>query len=240
MRRGLDRRVMGPGGAVDAVRAASQGSALRAWGEAIAGAVCESAPELSSLGLTAFQDGVQRLRPVSKDLVHTVGWELRDAFVWRNDNRCIQRAAFGALSLAQREAGGDLHAAVGQLARNDAMAAAMAVTYTPSFGNARLHSAVIARTTDDELLVIDHLFADAPDGVLPLEEWMRRSGATESSSNILSPLVMPPWSQRGGAGIPVRTRAHRPAEWSEFADHLASSWRESADFGLPQHERVHR
>ncbi len=221
-------------------RAASAGAALRAWGGAISDAIVDVGLHLDGVSPPSLADGLTKLRPVERDLVHTVGWELRDAFVWRNDERCIQRAVFGAMSLAEREAG-SLERALGQLGRDDAFAAAMTVNYTPNFGNARLHSAVIARTTDDELLVIDHLFADADDGVLEFSEWMRRTGATAESTTVLSPLRQPPFSlTHGGPGIPIRSHGRTPEEWTTFGDHLAASWDESAQRRLPQLQRVQR
>jgi hypothetical protein len=187
----------------------------------------------------ALAEGLTKLHPVERSLVHTMGWELRDAFVWRNDNKCIQRAALGAMALTERHTG-SLDAAVGQLARDDAMSAALAVQYTPSFGNARLHAAAIARTTDDELLVIDHLFADAPDGVLGFEEWMRRTGGRSDAATVLSPLRMPPLSLGPNAGIPVSARKLPLDEIRSFGDHLAQTWQESARTGRPQYEQVTR
>ena len=234
-----DTQAMGPGGAVDVARAAAAGASLRAWGGAIGEAIAETGLRVGGATPPALADGLARLRPVERDLVHTIGWELRDAFVWRNDDRCIQRAVFGALSLAEREAG-DLRSALGQLGHDDALSAAMTVTYTPTFGNARLHSAVLARTVDDDFLVIDHLFADADDGVLTLAEWMRRTGATDASTTVVSPLRQPPYSiTNGGPGIPISARPRTPDDWPLFGDHLASAWDESATRGLPQLERVH-
>lgn len=226
--------------AVDAARAATARVALRAWGDAIGTAVARHADELHSASPPSFEDGLKLLRPVSRDSVHTAGWELRHAFAWRNDNRCIQRAAFGALSIAERESG-SIDAAVGELATHDAMRSAMMVQYSPNFGMTRFHSATISRTHEGEYLVIDHLFADAEDGVMTLDDWMRRTGATAKESTILSPLEIPPWSLRGGGGgPPVAATPHPPEKWGELADHLASSWQESADFHLPAFQKVER
>ncbi len=226
--------------AVDAARAATAGVALRAWGDAIGDAVARHADDMVGRTPPSLELGLLQLRPVSADSVHTAGWELRHAFAWRNDDRCLQRAAFGALAIAEREAG-NLDTAVGELARRDAMTAAMTVQYTPNFGNARLHSAPISRTHEGQYLVIDHLFADADDGVLTLEEWMRRTGATAEATTVISPLDAPPWSIRtAGPGIPITARPRRSETWNEFADHLSAGWQESADRRLPQLERVTR
>ena len=229
---------MGLGTAVDAARAATQGAALRAWGDAIGSAVARHADELTLLRPPSLEAGLQRLRAVSRDSVHTAGWELRHAFAWRNDNRCIQRAAFGALSIAERETG-SIDTAVGELARRDAMSAAMTVQYSPSFGNARFHSASVSRTHEGEYLVIDHLFADAEDGVMTLDDWMRRTGATADETTILSPLDMPPWSIRDNPAVPPPTaKSHDAEDWVEFGDHLAAGWQESVDFHLPAFQKV--
>lgn len=231
---------MGPGTVADAARAASAGIALRSWGDEIASAVSRHADDLRGIRPPSFEEGLQLLRPVSRDSVHTAGWELRHAFAWRNDNRCVQRAAFSALSVAQREAG-SIDTAVGELAARDGMRAAMTVQFSPSFGNARYHSAAVFRTHEGEYLVIDHLFADAEDGVMLLDDWMRRTGATAAESTVMSPLEMPPWSLRGGGGgPPVSTKPHPAATWNELADHLAASWQESVDHRLPAFQKVER
>ncbi|MCW2926584.1 MAG: hypothetical protein JWM86_552 [Thermoleophilia bacterium] len=224
---------MGPGTIVDAARAAHAGAALHAWGDEVARAVDAVGP-LAASGRTppSLADGLARLRPVPSDLVHTIGWELRHAFVWRNDDRCIQRAAMGALSLAQREAGDDLTRAMGSLAREDALTSAMTVTYRPTgVGNARFHAATIARTTDDELLVIDHLVADADDGVLRFDDWLRRVGGRADDATVLSPLRMPPWSLGTHSGIPAAAAADDGEDLRAFASHLATSWDEVASRG---------
>ncbi len=186
----------------------------------------------------SLEIGLQQLRPVSRESVHTAGWELRHAFAWRNDNRCLQRAAFSALSLAEREAG-SIDAAVGSLAQRDAMTSAMVVQYSPDFGNARFHAASVSRTHEGDFLVIDHLFSDAEDGVLTLHEWMRRTGARADASTVISPLDAPPWSiTTAGPGIPIMTHPRPAPEWSQFGDHLAMAWQESADHRLPQLQRV--
>lgn len=226
--------------AVDAAHAATVGGALRSWGGEIASAVARHAEGLRGIKPPPFEEGLQQLLPVSRDAVHTAGWELRHAFVWRNDNRCVQRAVFSAMAVAQREAG-SVDTAVGELARRDGMRAAMTVQYSPNFGNSRFHSAAVFRTHEGEFLVIDHLFSDAEDGVMLLDDWMRRTGATTAETTVVSPLDMPPWSlQGGGGGPPVSTHVHEADDWSDFADHLASSWQESADFHLPAFQKVVR
>lgn len=230
---------MGPGTVIDAARVATQGSALRAWGDAIGSAVARHADELTHMRPPSLDDGLQLLRPVSRDSVHTAGWELRHAFAWRNDNKCIQRGAFGALSIAERETG-SIDTAIGELARRDAMGAGLAVQYSPTFGNARFHAAPVSRTHEGEYLVIDHLFADAEDGVMTLGDWMRRTGGRADTTTVLSPLHMPPWSLKAGGGLPFAPTAkpHAAEEWANFADHLTASWRESAEFRLPAFQKV--
>jgi hypothetical protein len=231
---------MGPGTAVDAARVATAGAALRSWGDEIASVVARHVDDLHASRPPSFAEGLQLLRPVSRESVHTAGWELRHAFAWRNDNRCIQRAAFGALSIAERESG-SLDTAVGELAARDGMRAAMVVQYSPNFGNARFHAASVSRTHEGEYLVIDHLFADAEDGVMTLDHWMRRTGASAGATTILSPLDAPPWSLRGGGGgPPVSAKPHPVGEWRAFGDHLAASWQESLDYRLPAFQQVQR
>ncbi len=226
--------------AIDAAKAATAGKALRAWGDAIGVAVARHADDLKFAKPPSLEAGLDRLRPVSRDSVHSAGWELRHAFAWRNDNRCIQRSAFGAMSIVERESG-SIDTAVTELAARDAMRSAIAVQYSPNFGNARFHSATVSRTHDGEFLVVDHLFSDAEDGVMTLAEWMKRTGATPARTTILSPLDMPPWSlDAGGGGPPVAARQHPAEEWSKLGDHLASSWRESLDFHLPTMQKVPR
>lgn len=229
---------MGPGTAVDAARVAKHASALRAWGEAIGGAVAHHADELTLLRPPSLDDGLKLLRPVTRDSVHATGWELRHAFAWRNDNRCIQRGAFGALSIAERETG-SIDAAVGELARRDAMSSALAVQYSPTFGNARFHAAPVSRTHEGDYLVIDHLFADADDGVMTLGDWMRRTGGRADTTTVLSPLDMPPLSIRNNPALPpLVAKPHAAGEWSSFADHLGAGWQESIDFHLPAFQKV--
>ena len=231
---------MGPGTVADAARAASAGVALRTWGDEIASAVARHGDDLRGITPPTFEEGLQLLRPVSRESVHTAGWELRHAFSWRNDNRCVQRAAFSAMSVAQREAG-SIDTAVGELARRDGMRAAMTVQYSPSFGNSRYHAAAVFRTHEGEFLVIDHLFADAEDGVMLLDDWMRRTGATAAETTVMSPLEMPPYSLKGGGGgPPVSTKVHPSEEWTDLADHLAASWQESVDFHVPVFQKVQR
>lgn len=232
---------MGPGTVIDAARVATQGSALRAWGDAIGGAVARHADELARVKPPSLDEGLQLLRPVSRDSVHTSGWELRHAFAWRNDDKCIQRGALGALAIAERETG-SIDAAVGELARHDAMRAGLAVQYSPNFGNARFHAAPVTRTHEGDYLVVDHLFADADDGVLTLESWMRRTGARADTTTVLSPLHMPPWSLTTSGGVPFAPTAkpHAAAAWSDFAEHLTTSWQQSADLRLPAFQKVAR
>jgi hypothetical protein len=122
------------------------------------------------------------------------------------------------------------------------MSAALTVQYSPNFGNARFHSATISRTHEGDFLVIDHLFADADDGVMALDDWMRRTGATASETSVFSPLDMPPWSIRASGGVPFAPSAkpHPAAQWSDLGDHLAASWQESVDFRLPAFQKVTR
>jgi hypothetical protein len=129
---------------------------------------------------------------------------------------------------------------MGELATSDARRGAIAVNYTPNFassmGRARLHAAPVFRTTEGETLVIDHLVAGTEDGVLSLDDWLRRTGGTADSTRIVHPLHMPPLTMRGGAGIPVFSRPNDPAQWRAFGSHLADSWNEAAQRGLPQRQ----
>jgi hypothetical protein len=209
------------------------GRALRAWGDAVAGSVDELARGMGGLKPPTLAEGAARLQPIPRASVHAAGWELRHALAWRNDDRCIQRAMFAALSLAERETGG-IAPAVGRLAVDDAMPAAMAVAYDPKFGNVRFHAAAVARTLDDELVVIDHLFAGTDDGVMAIGDWLRRTGASEAQTTIVSPLRQPPWSLRAGPGIPANARANGGESWRQHAGHLARSWQEAAERRLPQ------
>jgi hypothetical protein len=227
---------MGAGTIVDAARAATAGAALHAWGDALGSVADDLARGLRSETPRTIHDGLAELVPVSSGSVRATGWELRDAFNWRNDDRCIQRAALGAMSLVEHEAG-DLRAGFGELATSDARRAALAVNYSPNFqssmGRARLHAAPVFRSTEGEALVIDHLFADSEDGVLTLQQWLRRTGGTEASTRIVSALHQPPLSPGGHAGIPAFAKVHDGAEWRAFGDHLATSWQEAASRGLP-------
>jgi hypothetical protein len=233
--------MVGTEGIVDVARAATAGAALRSWGDALGSAADDLARGLRSEIPRSVPEGLGELRTVSSGSVHATGWELRGAFNWRNDDRCIQRAALGAMSLVEREAG-DLRAGFGDLATNDARRAAIAVNYTPNFsssmGRARLHAAPVFRTHEGETLVIDHLFADAEDGVLTLQDWLRRTGGTERSTRIVGALHMPPLSPGGSAGIPAFAKVHDGAEWRAFGDHLASAWQEAADRHLPAYQRM--
>src|SRR5690606_38385781 len=135
------------------------------------------------------------------DAIRTAGWELRHAFVWRNDNLCVERAAFGAMSLAERIDGG-IAPAVGSMARRDALAAGMLVAFEPR-AFPKLHAAPVARTDRSELVVIDHLVSPADDGLLPAHEWLRRIGGDPEQATVLRPVDEPPPSLRGGPGIPL-------------------------------------
>ena len=228
---------MGPGPIVDAARAASAGAALRSWGDVLGAAADDVWRGMPGEAPRPVADGILDLVPVSSASVRTIGWELRDAFAWRNDDRCIQRAAFGVMSLLDREAGG-IRAAMGELATTDARRGAIAVNYAPNFGSsigrARLHAAPVFRTTEGETLVIDHLVAGTDDGVLTFDDWMRRTGGTQLSTRIVHPLHMPPLSLRGGPGIPVHSSPIDAAQWRSFGAHLAGSWDEAAQRHLPQ------
>jgi hypothetical protein len=231
---------MGMQGVVDLAHARAAGAALHAWGGAIAGAVDELARTLPGVRPPSLEAGAARLAPVARDPIHARGWELRHALAWRNDDRCLQRAAFAAMSIAEADAG-DLTRAVGSLARTDAAAAGVAVSYAPrSFGGARMHAAAVARTADgDELLAIDHLVARTSDGVVSLDEWLHRIGGSPDATTILSPLHDAPASlTTAGAGIPVLARTRSATQWRAFADHLARSWAESAQRHLPAYQPV--
>lgn len=228
---------MGPGTIVDAARAAGAGANLRAWGDVLGSAADDVVRGMRGESPVPVAEGVAGLVPVTSGTVRATGWELRGAFAWRNDDRCVQRAAFGVMSLLEREAGG-IRPAMGELASADARRGAIAVNYSPNFqssiGRARLHAAPVFRTTEGEALVIDHLVAGADDGVLTLEEWMRRTGGTAASTYVVHPLHMPPLSPKAHAGIPARSVPHAPAQWRDFGSHLAASWDEAALHQLPQ------
>jgi hypothetical protein len=231
---------VGPGTVIDAAHAAGVGASLRAWGSAVGEAVVAHADALRPIRPPSLDAGLQQLVPISRDRVHTIGWELRHAFSWRNDDRCLQRAAFGALSILERETG-SIDAAVASAARGDALRAAVVVQYSPNFGMARMHAAPVMRTTDGEFLVIDHLFADAEDGVLTLQEWLRRSGGSARKATVLPPLRRAPWSITSGApGMAISAKPWGTDEWSDLADHLAASWQESADHHIPAFMPVQR
>lgn len=216
-------------GAVDAARALGAGRALRAWGDAIATCVDDLARGTGGTRPPSIEAAAARLVPVERATLQTAGWELRHAMAWRNDGRCLQRAAFAALSVSEREAGG-IAPAVGRLASDDAAAGAMVVAYDPSrMSMTRFHAAEVSRTVDDELLVIDHLVADSDDGVLALDDWLGRIGARHADSTILSPLREPPSSLgHTGPGIPSSARVRPSAQWRELADHLAIGWDDAA------------
>lgn len=225
---------MGPGGTITAAQAALGRGTLEAWGGAIATALAETAPTLQSVIPTPLAIGRYMVKAMPEDAIRTQGWELRHAFAWHNDNRCIQRAAFGAMALAERGVG-SLHEVFGRAAVSDGWRSAIAVAYHPSnFSGARLHAAATARSTNGELLVIDHLATRADDGVLSLDDWLRRIGGREDTTMLVPATHMPPLSSRGGPGIPAYARPNDGARWREFADHLSLSWEEGAARRLDQ------
>lgn len=224
--------------------AAGAGSALRLWGSAIGGAVDEFARGMRGSSPRAVAATVADMVPVSRDAVRATGWEVRHAMAWRNDDFCFERAVFTALSLLEREAG-SLRSAVGELATMDARRAAIAVNYSPNFasatiGRARLHAAPVFRTAEGEAVVIDHLFADAEDGVMSLADWMRRSGGSDDTTRIIGVLQAPPLSLRGGAGIPVSARPLDSGALRRFGDNLARAWETAAAHGQPAYQPLRR
>ncbi len=233
-----------PGVIVDAAQAATQGAALRSWGGLVDDALTRADDALRAAGVTwrnrtpeSIEAGLASLKPIPRELVHAKGWELRNAFVWRNDQHCVQRAAFGALSIEQAVAG-TIDDAVAGLARRDASAAALAVQYGPRLSDRpNLHTAVVSRTTDGDYLVIDHLLADADDGVMQLDEWLRRAGTTREDATVLSPLELPPRSLHGGAGIPTFAKRH-DRSFEELGGDLAARWDDASRHRLPQVERA--
>lgn len=219
---------MGPGGIIDVAHAAAMRMALESWGGAIGRAVEELTPALAGVRTPSFAEGAATLGAVDDALIRTAGWKLRTAFRQVDDGRCIKRAMFGALSLAEDVRGG-IAPAVGSLARGDALDAAVIVAYRPTNLTRRLslHAATVARGTSGELLAIDHLVASADDGVMTVRDWLRSIGGTERQTTIISPLHLAPNTMNSGPVGPSLTRPLPAADWSEYARNLASSFGEA-------------
>lgn len=215
-------------GTITAARAAIARTALESWGGALAGALDQAAPALRGARPLELGEGLARLAPLGDDAIRSTGWEVRHAFAWRNDMKCLQRANLTAMSLAERSAG-SLGAAFGRAGADDALQGAIAVTHNPSrFGGARFHAAAVARSADGEPVVIDHLLTRADDGVLPLDDWLRRVGGREDTTRIVPATHMTPLGLTGGPGIPAIAKPIDGTLWRQFASDLAASWDEGA------------
>ena len=175
---------MGIGTIIGGVRA-DAAAGLRAWGSLIADAAQTIRP-IAGSRLEPIGEASRLLAPVDESLVRTVGWEARDAFRSAfDDQSCVQRAQFIAMSLAERVTG-SIPAALANVGAADARTGALAVAYhvrLPS-GEFNLHSVPLFRTTSDELLVIDHMLATSEDGVMRYHDWLAAIHGTEANTAI--------------------------------------------------------
>lgn len=221
------------GGIVEAATAARSAASVRAWGRLIADAAAD-APRAFGTSLSPLDDAARMLRSVDEGAVRATGWELRNAFLQVDDTLCVQRSMFGAMSLAQRvtgSVGGGLRA----IGSDDARLAATAVAYQVDVAGRpyNLHAAMVARTADDRLLVIDHLVSGADDGVIELGDWMRRIGGTSARTRLIPATHTPPLGLNPGAGIPALATRADAARWAAMGDELGRSFERAATAGRP-------
>ncbi|MCW2974011.1 MAG: hypothetical protein JWN72_2284 [Thermoleophilia bacterium] len=208
---------MGLGGIIEGVGSAAraQADSLRSWSMLISEAA-HAAPLERLFAPGPLNEASGFVRTVEEALVRTTGWEMRDAVPWPNNGLCLERALLAAMSAASRETGS---VAGGLAARTtkDAPRGATIVAYQPSTAVMgaydTLHAAAYFETTSGKRLVIDHTFA-APggDGVMEVDDWLRRIGARAENARLIPSNFTPPAAANGGV-VPVMAKPISEQGW---------------------------
>ena len=213
---------MGPGAIIQGAEATA--GALRSWGGLVADAARGLPAASRAFRPLPLSSALQLLKPVDESLVHTVGWEMRNAVSWVNDGRCLQRALATALSAAQHERG-SVPGALDALTTADARSAVLAVAYHPKSPALGMwdgfHGVALFRTKTDQLLAIDHTFASAPDGVIAYDDLLRTIGARAEDVRLMPATFHPPDGLGSVGGVPSFAKALGPEDLHQRFDDLA-------------------
>lgn len=217
-------------GIIDAGVALERGTALKSWGKLV-GQAAEAIQPSRIPNLQPLEQAGTVLARTSEDLIRTSGWEVKHAFPVWDHGLCVFEADFAAMSLAER-VHGTIPAALQHVGTADARTAALAVAYDVSvrsplhpFGNPyTFHAGALSRTLDDKYLVTDALVAPEGDGVLPLEEWLRRIGGSHERTRIMPVGYAPPPLLNGNSGIGVFAKRMEPSIWEKMGNELAAAW----------------
>lgn len=223
-------------GLVSAEQATDAARRLRVWSDEASRAYARAlrgdhggTPSMAPLGVTG-----RLLHPTDEGSFRSTGWEMRDILLHTNDGLCVERGVYGALSHAQRVAPAQtVDAAIQSLVGGGSAPVGLVAAWGPLLDGLRnnFHVGALAQTREGQLLVLDHLATSADDGVLALDEWMRRIHVAPDAVRALSSLRLPPNNLHPRAGLPILDR-QLPRDFFDMAGtNLASRWHHAAKTG---------